>query len=586
MMEESISENKSRLFLKAIENTPEALFWIDSKGKIQYANDAACSRFGYNPDELTELSLFDLDDCCDPSDWPRTRNLLQNGGRKLYETYFLSKHRDRIPVEVVTAKVELVNRNFLCLFVRDISNCKTAQTESRENETRLRAIAKALPDLVFLIDQDGRHAEVLSSHENQLYLSWNEADIQGRLLHDIFEISMADRFLSLVRQTIRTRRPGRIEFELSVQGENRYFEARTAPLSERIGGKECIVWIVRDITEGKRIEDLKRQNSYLQEELQNKLRDSEIVGRSEAMQSVFKYIGMVAHTDTTVLLQGETGTGKELVARAIHQTSSRRAYPLIKVNCGALPANLVESELFGHEKGAFTSAGEQKKGRFELAHRGTLFLDETGDLPPEAQSKLLRVLQENEFERVGGTRTIKVDVRVIAATNRDLLTLVKEGSFRADLFYRLNIFPIKIPPLRERKEDINMLAHHFVKKSAARMGKRIDSISPAAFEKLKKYNWPGNVRELANVLERAVIVCNGQTIQKSNISVLNEIPTASNPAFLSLEEMERRHIQAVLEKTGGIISGPRGAAAILKVNRSTLWSRMQKLGIRIKKQVA
>jgi transcriptional regulator with GAF, ATPase, and Fis domain len=289
---------------------------------------------------------------------------------------------------------------------------------------------------------------------------------------------------------------------------------------------------------------------------------------------------MVAPTDSTVLILGETGTGKELMAGAIHDASRRRRGVIVKVNCAALPPALVESELFGHERGAFTGAVQLKKGRFELAHRGTIFLDEVGELPLEIQAKLLRVLQEQELERLGGTQTIKVDVRVVAATNRELTEAVRSGTFRADLFYRLNIFPVRMPPLRERLDDIPVLATHFVRQFAERMGKPVRRITPGTLEKLARYEWPGNVRELANVLERAVILCNGTVIQDEHIGPLAmSTAVATAAGFPTLEEIERQHLLRALEQTGGVLGGPNGAARLLGMSRSTAWSRMRKLGI-------
>jgi formate hydrogenlyase transcriptional activator len=323
---------------------------------------------------------------------------------------------------------------------------------------------------------------------------------------------------------------------------------------------------------------LEDQIIYLQEDLKSDRNWGEMIGVSPAMQSVFKSIEMVAGTDSTVLLLGETGTGKELIARAIHNLSPRHDAVMMKVNCGALPAGLVESELFGHERGAFTGATQQKKGRFELAHHGTLFLDEVGELPPEVQVKLLRVLQEQEFERVGGIQTIRVNARVIAATNRDLNQAVQQGRFRADLFYRLNIFPIPVPPLRERRDDIPLLATQFINAFSRRLGRSVDRISRKAMERLTAYDWPGNVRELANVLERAVILCDGHVLQSSHLGTLNTSLTVAH-SFLTLEELERQHILKALEKTEGVLAGPHGAAHLLGMNRSTLWSRMKKHGI-------
>ncbi len=286
----------------------------------------------------------------------------------------------------------------------------------------------------------------------------------------------------------------------------------------------------------------RRTNIYLKEELERAWNFQEIVGASPAMQNVFKAVEMVAETDATVLLLGETGSGKELIAHAVHNRSARQSRPMVKVNCAALPEHLIESELFGHEKGAFTSAVSQKKGRFELADGGTIFLDEIGEMPLEAQTKLLRVLQEKEFERIGGTRTIKVNVRVIAATNRDLDRHVREKTFRSDLFYRLNVFPISVPPLRERREDIPLLARHFVRVFSDRLGKRIRSIHRGAHNRLQNYEWAGNVRELANILERAVIICPGAVLQEEHVTFERE-PRKPHERFPTMEEAERRLIK-------------------------------------------
>ena len=333
------------------------------------------------------------------------------------------------------------------------------------------------------------------------------------------------------------------------------------------------------------LRDSEERNVYLNQELHHELNFEEIIGASAAMQRVFESIEMVAQTNSTVLLLGETGTGKELIARAVHNRSRRKNKVMVKLNCGALPATLVESELFGHEKGAFTGAVAQRKGRFELAHEGTIFLDEIGELLPEVQTRLLRVLQEQEFERVGGTRSLKVDVRVITATNKNLSDEVRRGLFRADLFYRLNVFPIQVPPLRERPEDIEPLTNYFVRRFSHRMGKRITGVHPNTLERLQHYQWPGNVREIANVIERAVILCQVDMLDERHIGGLaaQASPVSKAEKFPTLEEAERRIILQALERTGGVLSGRKGAAELLGVNRSTLWSRMQKLGIQIPK---
>lgn len=327
---------------------------------------------------------------------------------------------------------------------------------------------------------------------------------------------------------------------------------------------------------------LEEENIYLQEEIKANYNFAEIIGESPALQKVLQVVERVAQTDATVLLLGETGTGKELIARAIHHLSPRHQRPLVSVNCAALPANLIESELFGHEKGAFTGALSHRIGRFELADKGTIFLDEIGDLPPELQAKLLRVLQEGEFERVGGSRIITVDVRVIAATNQDLQHAVQEGRFRSDLYYRLNVVPIQLPPLRERPEDIPLLVRHFVQKYSTKFGKRIETISPHLIEILRTYRWPGNIRELENIIERAVILSTGPQLKLGEWFPTTE--RFSQEARIStLAELEREHILQTLEHTGWRVSGEQGAAKLLGLKPTTLESRMKKLGIRRKK---
>jgi formate hydrogenlyase transcriptional activator len=325
---------------------------------------------------------------------------------------------------------------------------------------------------------------------------------------------------------------------------------------------------------------LQAENIYLQEEIKTEYNFEEIIGQSKALQKALRKVEQVAPTEATVLIQGETGTGKELVARAIHNVSPRKDRPLVKVNCPALPAGLIESELFGHEKGAFTGALSHKIGRFELANGGTIFLDEIGDLPLELQAKLLRVLQEGEFERVGGSRTIKVDVRVIAATNQDLKKVVEEGKFRQDLYYRLNVFPILIPPLRERKEDIPVLVRYLAMKYGTRLGKKVETIPQKTMDALLAYPWPGNVRELENMIERSVILAHSSVIQIDESLDVQVDTDLHNAVSGSLEDVERSHILRVLDETNWVIHGKRGAALVLGLNPDTLRSRMKKLGIK------
>jgi formate hydrogenlyase transcriptional activator len=343
-----------------------------------------------------------------------------------------------------------------------------------------------------------------------------------------------------------------------------------------------IVLAIRNMLAYEQIEGLKsrleQENLYLQEESRAETPFADVVGDSPGIHKVLASVRMVAGTDATVLVTGETGTGKEVVVRAIHGLSARKNKILVKVNCAALPAGVIESELFGHEKGAFTGALARRIGRFELAHGGTLFLDEVGDLPLELQAKLLRVLQEGEFERLGGTQTLKVDVRVIGATNRDLKTAVEEGRFRADLFYRLNVFPIPIPPLRERMEDVPRLTRHFVMIYAAKMGKPIGTISERVLSKLMAYSWPGNVRELQNVLERAVILSRTNRLEMDD-SLPAPLAGPRMTVTRTLEDVEREHIVSILESVGWRVGGDRGAGKILGLKRTTLEARMSKLGI-------
>jgi formate hydrogenlyase transcriptional activator len=327
---------------------------------------------------------------------------------------------------------------------------------------------------------------------------------------------------------------------------------------------------------------LSEEKLYLQDEIRSEHNFEEIVGHSQALKAILKQIETVAPTDSTVLIQGETGTGKELMARAIHNLSARRERTLVKLNCAAIPTGLLESELFGHEKGAFTGAIGQRVGRFELAHRGTLFLDEVGDIPLELQPKLLRVLQEQEFERLGSARTIHVDVRLVAATNTDLTEKVGEKQFRQDLYYRLNVFPITILPLRERKEDIPLLVRYFAQKYARRMKKPIDAVPAKAMAALTDYPWPGNVRELENFVERAVILSRGAELQipLAEFKPRTKLtPAVATSGFATLKHTEREHIVRALGETDWVIGGPTGAAARLGMKRTTLQSRMRKLGI-------
>lgn len=464
-----------------------------------------------------------------------------------------------------------------------------AERALRDSEEQLSTILASAMDAVITFDEE-HHITLFNPAAEKVFrcaADWAIDQPFDRFLSRQFR-NLLKRYL----ETLHAQKKGSEEqlwapqgfTALRADGEEFPIEATLSPM--QVAGRHYYVVILRDVNERQTAElalrRLQQENRYLQEQVAETYRFGETVGDSPVMREVFAAIEKVARTDTTVLLTGGTGAGKELLARTIHNLSGRKDKLLVTMNCAALPTELIESELFGHEKGAFTGATAQRKGRFELADGGTLFLDEVGELSASAQAKLLRVLQEQEFERVGGTRPIKVNVRVIAATNRDLEKMVKEGAFRADLFYRLNVFPVRVPSLRERSSDIPALVEHFLHKLSRKLGKPLEGVSPQAMKRLLSYPWPGNVRELQNVIERAAILSPGpiinivDTLGPSPAETTGETP----PSGATLEEVERRHIQQVLKSTGWVIEGPKGAAAILGLHPSTLRFRIQKLGIK------
>ncbi|MFL6283504.1 MAG: sigma 54-interacting transcriptional regulator [Pyrinomonadaceae bacterium] len=481
----------------------------------------------------------------------------------------------------------------------DITERKAAEEALRESEARFREMADTAPIMIWVSDVDKRR-----TYFNKQWLDFAGRSIEKELGDGWAERVYSEdykRCLGTYVSAFERREPFTMEYRLRRHdGEYRWVYAVGAPRFTSAGEFHGYIGSSVDITERKESESalreameelrmnveeverlknqLEEENVYLQEEIRLEHNFSEIVGHSDAIKYVLHKIEQVAPTESTVLITGETGTGKELVARAIHGESALRDRPLVKVNCAALSASLIESELFGHEKGAFTGAVGRKIGRFELADGATMFLDEIGELPLELQVKLLRVIQEGEFERLGSTRTIKVVVRIIAATNRNLREEIQQGRFREDLFYRLNVFPITVPPLRQRVEDISVLVEHYVNRFSKRMGKRITSIAPAMLSALRNYSWPGNVRELANVIERAVINSSGPVLHIPNVS---EALHAENPAAANktLEEVERDYITSVLDSTSWRIEGRHGAARILGLHPSTLRTRMAKLRI-------
>jgi PAS domain S-box-containing protein len=468
--------------------------------------------------------------------------------------------------------------------------------EVRLREEELSALLGSAMDGIVVLDAQGRIIRVNPAAER--LLGCTTEDLLGENIRDFLHSESATQ-LDVFTKELNTGPPGKgqlwIPHSFTVKRWDKSFFPAEATLSRFTNrGQTCHTLILRNVDERleaeRRIQALASQTEYLQEELQALRHFGEIIGQSPALRQVLRDVEQVATTDTTVLIQGETGTGKELFARAIHTASKRRDKPLVTVNCAAIPATLIESEFFGHERGAFTGATSKREGRFALADGGTIFLDEVGELPVELQSKLLRVLQEGTFEPVGGSVTRKVNVRVVAATNRDLAREAREGRFREDLLYRLNVFPLTLPPLRERKEDIPALAESFARAFARQIGRSLVALTPENLRRLLAYSWPGNVRELQNVIERAVITAvDGRLNLERALPELKPVgpidPEEENvPAPIrtsqELENLERDNLIRALEATRWRISGESGAAALLAMNPSTLRSRMKALGVK------
>jgi PAS domain S-box-containing protein len=452
-----------------------------------------------------------------------------------------------------------------------------------KSEAELRTIIDAIPQLITAVGTDGTF--LYANQAVQEYTGLAKEELRLECSHPVFHPEDSER-LRDERETAMSRRVP-FEYERRIRrkdGQFRWFLVQYKPLLDERG--EVSRWYATstDIDDRKQAEERTRQeNVALREQIDQVFMFEEIVGSSPALKSVLSSIMKVAPTDSTVLITGETGTGKELVARAIHKSSHRAGQAFISVNCAAIPSSLIASELFGHEKGAFTGALQLRQGRFELAHSGTIFLDEIGELPAETQIALLRVLQERQFERVGGSRVISSDVRIIAATNRDLAAAITAGAFRADLFYRLNVFPIHVPPLRNRKEDIPMLVEYFVKRYAEKARKQIGKIDKNTLKLCQSYPWPGNIRELQNIIERSVILCTGDTlwIDEAWLSAQGVAGLeSSGPLTETLQNYEKERIEAALAESNGKVAGSDGAAAKLGIPRSTLDMKIKRLKIK------
>jgi formate hydrogenlyase transcriptional activator len=509
-----------------------------------------------------------------------------SGSRALGSCALVAVRAERIwPVDLVQ-RMRLIAAVFAAALAR-----KRSEESLRESEARLNLAATSAEAGLWNLETSSGHIWATEkTRELYGFAPGRELNFEGFM--QIVDPEDRVRIRRSVEECKRTRADFREEYRIiHPDGTIRWMAARGRPYFGPSGKPERLMGVSLDISERKQMEDqlqvkleeietlkqqLEKENIYLREEIELQNVHEEIVGRSRAMKVILAQVEQVAQTDSTVLIEGETGTGKELLARAVHRLSARKDRSLVTVNCASLPPTLIESELFGREQGAYTGALTRMTGRFEVADGATLFLDEIGDLPQDVQSKLLRVLEQGRFERLGSTKPLQVNVRIIAATNRDLARDVTEGKFRKDLYYRLNVFPIAVPPLRERAEDIPLLVWAFVRQYEKKMGKRIDHIPRKSMEDLQHYHWPGNARELRNVVEHAMIVSSGKTLE------VNVPATASSdiPANLSLEDVERRHILGVLDKSGWRLTGRGGAAEILKLKRTTLQSKMKKLGIR------
>jgi len=500
--------------------------------------------------------------------------------------YHKKKDGSIFPAEITVGKFNQAGRTLLFGFIRDITERVEHEQKLRDSQERFHRLAEASFEGIVISEK----GIILDS--NDQFADMVKCDLKELIGKKVIQF-VAPESRDLVLENIQKGFEGPYE-HIALKKDGTRFPVEIHDKSIPFEGRIVKVTAIYDLTQRKEAEEalknamaeverlknrFQAEKLYLQEEIKLEHNFYEIVSQSDKLKSELQKIEQVAPMNTRVLILGETGTGKELFARAIHSISNRKDRPLVKVNCPALPPGLIESELFGHEKGAFTSAVSRKIGRFELADKGTIFLDEIGDLSLELQSKLLRVLQEGEFERLGSSQTIKVDVRIIAATNRNLENAVETGKFRADLYYRLNVFPINIPPLRERKEDIPLLIKHFVSKYTRQMGKKIDNIPLAVVNTLQDYHWPGNVRGLENIIERSVITC-----QKNRLELSEWLPKAKPSAdsygIRTLQEVEKNHILTALRFADWRVSGHNGAAKILDINSKTLESRMRKLGIK------
>jgi len=611
---ETVLRESERRYRDLYEEAPLMYLSVGTDARIRRANRQATEFLGYPLDQLLGRVVFDL--LADtPNGKQKARIIFERflaGLEALNEELewrradgsVLWTQASMRPIRDAQGRVEATRSAHI-----DITDRKRAEDALRLSEERLSRILGSAMDGIVTFDRT-RRIELFNEAAEKIF----GCPASG-VIGQSFDRFLTARFRQALEKTL-------VAFEqredtspyifvpeglTARRGDGREFPIEATISHVEVEGRMLYTLIIRDVDERRqeeeRLRQLQLQSAYLQEEIRSVHNVDEIVGQSRTLKEVLEKIHLVAATDSSVLILGETGTGKELIARAVHSQSKRKDRPLIKVNCAALPAGLIESEIFGHEKGAFTGATERRIGRFELAHGGTIFLDEIGEIPLDVQVKLLRVLQEHEFERVGGNKTIAVNVRVIAATNRDLPKAIAEGKFRQDLYYRLNVFPLHLPPLCERADDIPLLVHYFVTRYAAKIGRQISRVPREVMQRLTTYSWPGNVRELENVIERAVILSPGPELViaadmlPTSPSLARDIPAihphSANPASagiptysldsptsLSLEQLERNHILSILKQTHWRIEGAQGAASLLNMHPSTLRSRMKKLSIR------
>jgi len=580
-----------------LRHAADSIYWIDSAGGIYCVNEMACKLLNFSKEELDSLTIFDITTDLSRELWNELYSTIKTRGTAQFETVFKKKNGPAIPVEINAGFIEFEGKEYTCYFVRDISERKRIEESLRHSESNLAEAQR----LAHLGSWNWNIVTNKLTWSDEIYRIFGLTPQEFGATYEAFLASVYPDDRDFVRRAVDDALNQKAKYDIEHRivlpsGEIRLVNERAEVSFTKAGEAIRMIGTVQDITERKKGEEalrsalnevdklktrLQRENIYLQEEIKTDHNFDSIITANNELKKVLRRIEQVASTSSTVLILGETGTGKELFARAIHNISDRRDRPLVKVNCAALPANLIESELFGHEKGAFTGALARKIGRFELADKGTIFLDEIGDLPLDLQAKFLRVLQDGEFERVGSPTTIKVDVRVIAATNRSLEEDIQNGTFREDLYYRLNVFPITIIPLRERRNDIPLLVNHFVKKYSARIGKKIEMVSQELMEDLKYYDWPGNVRELENVIERAVILTGSDSLQIDDLPhglIKNQDREASDSG--KLQEIEKTHIIKILKECNWVIDGNRGAARRLGLPPSSLRDRMKKLGLK------